>query len=256
MARAIQSPLLTSISGSVGDLNFSDRRGSLVLSSKAPTKRLNSRPLQKHSMFLRQAAQDWINLSDDMKKYWSFRAKTDVIPPGITGLRGLTGRQYYYSWRLKCLHSYAECAYDLQPSQTLYLYQGPNMDVFTPGLDFNYYGYPAGSSPPWPRSCCWLSWSPDGRKKAGRRWFKIWPIEGHETARQCVDMDSLIYQIMGYPPELRPVQSQFVTQVAKPLITHWRVWSYGLVGGCQNYPYSVSTGQYYFRIPPLTPFFI
>lgn len=253
MAKFVLGPLIHSIRGSIGPLTFrNDASGGRVY-ERPPSKNIVSESLQEHKLIVAQANQDWASLTTDQKKYWTEAAKLQESLGTYQPAPTTNGRLFFLGWRIRGLHAHVTYAATIQPPGVIYRYVYPRITLFAPGLGFQYYGTLFGSVPPFPRSACWLSWSPDGKQKAGRIYKKIWPQPGHYNNVNVVDGDSLIFAALGIPPEWRPQVSGYYPQTTPVLVRHYRCYPDGRITTALDYPAWAPGNQFYFKEPPDTP---
>jgi len=253
MAKITPSPLLSEITGSAGGATFkSSPQGPLMYNRPlGPTGKTSWQCLQ--SIALHLAALEWSGLDQDMQTYWNERARSEQLPTGAERFRGRTGRMHFMGWRVKLHHTGYYIPPTTEPSSPLYYTMTPRILLYRGGLGFQFYTTLSGEQPPFPHAAAFMSWPPDGRRKPGRTWHKIWPQYDHIGARQCVDMDQDIWNVCGIPPELRPYASGFQPQRVRPLIIFWRIHPYGQIGIAWRQPLEERPNGYYFKIPPDPP---
>ena len=255
MARFTIGPLIHSIRGSIGGLTFRNDKAGGTMYERPPSKNIVSASLQEHKQIVSQANKDWASLNQAQKQFWNEAAKLEQSLSNIRASVTTSGRLFFLGWRIRGLHAHVTYAATLQPPAPIYYYYYPRVVLFAPGLGFQYYGAPLGAIPPFPRSACWMSWSPNGSAAAGRTYKKIWPQPGHYNNVNVVDGDSLVYAALGIPPEWRPQVSGYYPQKTPVLIRHYRCYPNGRIATALDYPAWAPGNQFYFKEPPDTPVF-
>ena len=253
MAKIEYSALISNISGSIGPLSFRKKGASSIMQSRPPTKRIDTPAMLLHRQYVQQANTDWASLSSSKKKFWKNAAIMESRRGLFAQVTSRNGRLFYLGWRLRCLHAGASCAYDTIPPLPLYSSDYFRMELFQPGLSVTWYNYQSGGTPPYPRCAAWISWPVNGTRRPGRRWFKFWPQPGHEGNAYGVDLDAVLYSVMGYPPELTALVSGYYPCSVSPRVRAYGIYADGRVGIRPEWDVPLPGANYYFKIPPDTP---
>ena len=255
MAKITYSALVSEISGSIGPLTFRRSNSGSVMQDRPATKRQDTQAMCLHKIYVSQANKDWANLDQDSKKFWKQAADFELTRGRFALRSARNARLFYLGWRIRCLHAGASCAYDTLPPLPIFQDDYFRMVLFSPGLSVSWYNFPLGGTPPYPRCSAWISWPVNGVRRTGRRWFKFWPVAGQENKAYGVDLDSVLYDVMGYPPELTAMVSGYYPYKAIPRVRSYGVYASGQIGIMPERDIQPSGAQYYFKIPPDPPVF-
>lgn len=250
MAKIELGGIVSKISGKLGPIVFTSRKTGTCGSAAPPPKHIQSSLLAAHQNIIAQANKDYTALSVDLKKFWREMAQLETTAHRMNQTETRNGRLFYLGWRIRCLHAAANIAFDFQPDSPIYYYSSPNITLFGVSFGFNYVGHPAGAIAPFPWSAAWLSWSPNGTAAAGRTWRKFWPVPGHEQTVRVVNLDPVIFNLIGIPPEWRPQVTGYYDQKTPVKIRHYRVYNYGKIFQAPDYDLWAPGNRFYFREPP------
>lgn len=253
MARIEYSSIVSNISGSVGPITFRHDSGGPLCYQRPGTKSMVSDNLLRHRQIVQQANTDWANLTADEKKFWTTAAAYESTAGKFNSLKIAIPRHFYLAWRIRCLHAGASCTYNTQPPTPIYVSGYFRLILFRPGLATQFYSYPVGYLPPYPRCAVWLSWPAGGTQQAGRKWFKFLPTPAFIGHAAGVTLDSVLFDAMGYPPEVTAEVSAYYQWTHKPMMRAYGVYASGQIQVMADRFLDPSTSGYYVKFPPTAP---